>query len=185
LHFIGACSAWACRWWWARWRCRPTRRAYRCWQGCSRWWVCPCVAACHSLLSVVALLSLNCFLLGVLTSPMLSGVARWLAATALISSQAPCVLLFSYICVYYLLCSVLVSAFFSTYLMLKEVLCSYTHLKSQQLILRSNGYCFFHVSPSHSCTIFLLTLVLAIGSKIDACDFKCTYEHNRSGAHDA
>jgi hypothetical protein len=29
----------------------------------------------------MALLGLNCFLLGVLTSPMLLGVARWLAAT--------------------------------------------------------------------------------------------------------
>jgi hypothetical protein len=31
----------------------------------------------------VALLGLNCFLLGVLTSPVLPGVARWLAATPL------------------------------------------------------------------------------------------------------
>jgi hypothetical protein len=37
----------------------------------------------------VPLLGLNCFLLGVLTSPMLLGIARWLAV-ALISGRAPC-----------------------------------------------------------------------------------------------
>jgi hypothetical protein len=73
----------------------------------------------------------------------------------------------------------------ATYLMLKEVLCSYVYLKYQSFILRSNGYFFFHIPPptsSHICAIFSLAppLVLAIRSKMDDCDFKCIYEHNIS-----
>jgi hypothetical protein len=35
------------------------------------------------------------------------------------------------------------------YLILKDVLCSHAYLKSQSLIFKSNGYCFFTFSSSH------------------------------------
>jgi hypothetical protein len=57
------------------------------------------------------------------------------------------------------------------YLILKEVLYSYAHLKSQSLILRSNGYCLFTFLPSllllQLCYFFTKTpLVLTIRSKM-------------------